>query len=156
MVAAVTDPVTSASSFGRLLWPLDGSPSQAVIVDDTWRTAVSATLWALKYEKPFGADRNVAVEVLRRAAERNPMPEYQWWLAEALHTAGEVEAAETLEAEIVRRGELADPRTLALFLATRGKEGAIAVRLAREELKQRGDVFTHDALASVAFRRGIS
>ena len=52
------------------------------------------------------------------------------------------------------RGASADPRTLALFLATRGEDVAQAVRLAREELAQRQDVLTHDALAWALARQG--
>ena len=42
---------------------------------------------------------------------------------------------------------MSDPRTLALYLATRGEDPALAVQLAESELQQREDVFTHDALA---------
>ena len=52
-----------------------------------------------------------------------------------------------MESELRARGEAADPRTFALFLATRGREAPTAVRLAREELANRTDVFTHDAVA---------
>jgi Tetratricopeptide repeat. len=44
-------------------------------------------------------------------------------------------------------GASSDPRTLALFLATRHENPATALRLARTELGSRSDVFTHDALA---------
>ncbi len=88
-----------------------------------------------------------AVEALRRAAELNPLPEYQWWLADALRANGRDAEATRVEGTLVRRGESADPRTLALFLATRGVKPADAVRLARGELSARADVFTHDALA---------
>ncbi|MEY2879199.1 MAG: hypothetical protein RLZZ15_1579 [Verrucomicrobiota bacterium] len=87
---------------------------------------------------------------LTRAAELNPLPEYQWWLADALRAAGTTSAiarAAAVEAALLSRGEASDPRTLALFLATRGRDAARAVRLAREELAQRADPFTHDALA---------
>jgi len=48
---------------------------------------------------------------------------------------------------MVREGIVADPRTLALFLSTRGQGGATAVALARRELEKRADIFTLDALA---------
>jgi len=88
-----------------------------------------------------------AIGALQRAAELNPLPEYQWWLADALRAAHRSDEAATVEAGLVARGEVSDPRTFALFLATRGRDSATAVRLAREELANRADVFTHDALA---------
>jgi hypothetical protein len=36
---------------------------------------------------------------------------------------------------------------MAVYLATRGESPEIALRLAKEELRSRGDVFTHDAYA---------
>ena len=47
-----------------------------------------------------------------------------------------------------------DPRTFAVFLATRGRDGAVAVRRARDELAHRQDVFSHDALAWALARQG--
>ncbi len=88
-----------------------------------------------------------AAEVLGRAAKLNPLPEYQWWLADALRLAGDEKVAAQVEQMIRERGEAADPRTLALFLATRGERPLEAVRLAREENAHRADSLTHDALA---------
>ena len=88
-----------------------------------------------------------AIPMLKIAAELNPLPEYQWWLADALRVGGRADAAAKVEAGLKRRGETSDPRTLALFLATRREDAATALRLAREELASRGDVFTHDVLA---------
>ncbi len=88
-----------------------------------------------------------SVAPLRRAVELNPLPEYQWWLADALRAAGRGDEALTVERALRERGAASDPRTLALFLATRAESATTAVRLAREELANRGDVFTHDALA---------
>lgn len=95
-----------------------------------------------------------AVASLQRAAELNPLPEYQWWLADALRVAGRDADAAKVETQLKARGALADPRTLAIYLATRGEENPTALRLARAELEQRGDVFTHDALAWAAFAAG--
>jgi len=91
--------------------------------------------------------RSEAVVDLRRAAELNPLPEYQWWLADALQLAREEGEARRIEAKLKSRGAVSDPRTYALFLATRGDSPATAVNLAREELANRPDVFTQDALA---------
>ena len=92
-----------------------------------------------------------AVEVTRRAVAKSPLPEYQWTLADALRAAGLTNEAITIEAELTRTGAANDPRALALFLATRGEQVGLALRLAERELKDRGDVFTHDALAWALF-----
>lgn len=84
---------------------------------------------------------------LKLAAGLNPLPEYQWWLADAQRATGHADEAQVTETALRARGEVSDPRTFALFLATRDEDPAQAVRLARAELENRGDVFSHDALA---------
>jgi len=88
-----------------------------------------------------------AVEPLQNAAKLNPLPDYQWTLAEALRTTGREKEASEIEAQLRNHGSISDPRTLALFLATRHESPETALRLARAELDSRCDVFTHDALA---------
>lgn len=88
-----------------------------------------------------------ATAILKRAADLNPLPEYQWWLADNLRASGHGADAEAIEALIKKRGGGSDPRTLAIFLATRHENLATAVELARAELEVRGDVLTHDAYA---------
>jgi tetratricopeptide (TPR) repeat protein len=88
-----------------------------------------------------------AIDPLKRATESNPLPEYQWTLSEALRAADRTEEAQAVEAQLKRRGAADDPRTLALYLATRGEELPAALQLATRELETRADVFTLDALA---------
>jgi tetratricopeptide (TPR) repeat protein len=88
-----------------------------------------------------------AVEVLARAAALNPLPEYQWALADALSEAGRVKEAQAVEENLRRHGAAEDPRSFALFLTTRGETNEIALRLAQSELDSRRDVMTYDALA---------
>jgi tetratricopeptide (TPR) repeat protein len=88
-----------------------------------------------------------AIETLRRAARLNPLPEYQWALADALRLLQQTAEAAAIEDQLVREGVLTDPRTLALYLSTRRLDGSRAVDLARSELTKRADVFTLDALA---------
>jgi len=90
-----------------------------------------------------------AVPLLTRAARLVPLPEYQWTSAEALEAAGQSMEARAVEKELRRRGAAADPRTFAVFLATRGETLETALRLAKTELESRQDVFTHDAMAWV-------
>ena len=88
-----------------------------------------------------------AVETLTRAARLNPLPEYQWALADALRLLNRTDEAAALESSWCGRASTADPRTLALYLSTRRQGGRKAVDLARRELEKRADVFTLDALA---------
>lgn len=95
-----------------------------------------------------------AITRLARAEALNPLPEYQWWLADALAAAGRTADAAGVEERLVKRGATEDPRTFALFLATRRTDADRAVRLARAELGERADVFSHDALAWALFAQG--
>jgi tetratricopeptide (TPR) repeat protein len=88
-----------------------------------------------------------AVDALQSAAKSNPLPEYQWTLAEALRAAERENEASGIEAQLRQHGATGDPRTLALFLATRHENPETALSLARAEFASRSDVFTHDAFA---------
>jgi len=85
-----------------------------------------------------------ALVQFERAAELNPLPEYQWALADVMHMTNSVRANE-VEGQINQSSE--DPRTVSLYLATRGEEPERAVQLAEQEIQNRQDIFTHDALA---------
>lgn len=88
-----------------------------------------------------------AAETLRLAAHLNPLPEYQWSLADTLRLLERDDEAAAIEQQLLRDGATSDPRTLALYLATRREDGERALALARRELETRGDIFTLDALA---------
>jgi len=88
-----------------------------------------------------------AARVLVRAAELNPLPAYQWLLADALRRLGRDDEATELERTLVVAGSASDPRTVSLFLATRRMDHERAIELARRELEHRQDVFTLDSLA---------
>lgn len=88
-----------------------------------------------------------AIVPLRQAAEISPLPEYFWTLAEALRGNDASAEAEQFESRLAATGARADPRTFALFLATRGEDAPLALRLASVELESRRDVFTYDAVA---------
>ncbi|MEO7723080.1 MAG: tetratricopeptide repeat protein [Chthoniobacterales bacterium] len=95
-----------------------------------------------------------AVAVLRPAAAKSPLPEYLWTLADALRAAGQPEPASVVEKKLVATGTANDPRTFALYLATRGTQPDLALRLSKAELETRQDIFTHDAVAWAAYRKG--
>jgi tetratricopeptide (TPR) repeat protein len=88
-----------------------------------------------------------AIESLQSGADLTQLPEYEWTLADALREAGNPHAAEEVESRLIRDGSMNDPRTLSLYLATRGQQVHKALRFAEDELKTRADVFTIDALA---------
>lgn len=88
-----------------------------------------------------------AVEALTSAEKLNPLPDYEWVLAEALQSAGRDEEARVVVARLNQSGTSADPRTYALYLSTQGEASQTALELAQNELNTREDVFTHDAFA---------
>jgi tetratricopeptide (TPR) repeat protein len=92
-------------------------------------------------------DHADAVAALTIAAAANPLPEYQWTLAEALRAANRAVEAASVERAIKQSGAITDPRTFALYLATFGEDSIASVKMAEAELETRADVFTHDALA---------
>ncbi len=88
-----------------------------------------------------------ALDCLASATRANPLPEYRWALAEAYQACGRPDEARAEAEAVAMQGAAADPRTCALFLATRRRQVDRAVRLARQEFAVRADVFTEDALA---------
>lgn len=87
-----------------------------------------------------------AVTTLERAARRNPLPECQWAHADALREVNRTDAAREVERQLAAAGP-GDPRTFALYLATRRENRSQAIALARQELQKRADIFTLDTLA---------
>ena len=88
-----------------------------------------------------------ALVPLARAAEILPLPESRWVHADALRAVGRSSEAAELEERLVREGVREDPRTVAVFLATHGREVDKALQLAKDELNERGDVVTQSAHA---------
>ncbi|HZE70419.1 MAG TPA: tetratricopeptide repeat protein [Pyrinomonadaceae bacterium] len=146
------DPESAAWAYTRLaLYELQaGEITRALAASDaalSFQTDYAAALLVCGRTLMAQGKATEAVEILKRAASLNPLPEYQWHLADALRATGNVAAAQLIEDEILQRGAVNDPRTLALYLGTRGEQPEMALRLAEEELRLRQDVFTHDALA---------
>ena len=95
-----------------------------------------------------------AAAQIQTATQLNPLPEYRWALADALREAGRESDALNIEQLLRQTGAADDPRTYALYLATRGQLPETAVQLTESELKERADVFTHDAAAWSLARAG--
>lgn len=93
-----------------------------------------------------------AISALEQAARLNPLPEYNWTLADALRSLNRIDDAIAVEHRVLADG--GDPRTVALYLSTRGTNVERAVDLARAELENRSDIFTLDALAWALARAG--
>ena len=96
-----------------------------------------------------------ALAAMKRAVAAAPLPEYQWLLADVARAVGDDELATKTEAAIRSRGKAEDPRSLALFLATRTQSANEALELAQQELEKRRDVFTYDAIAWAALSAGL-
>ena len=150
--ASPRDPESSAWAWTRL--------SAYELQAGRFSDASAAAENALRYEPAYAAallaqgrillatSRSAdAVAVLRRAASLNPLPEYQWTLADALRVQGLSADADVIEQEIVKHGSISDPRTYALYLASRRRDVPKAIALAEAELRTRADVFTLDAHA---------
>jgi len=88
-----------------------------------------------------------AIPLLDQAVQADPLPAFRWTLYEALQAAGQHEAASAQEAALRKYGAVEDRRTFSLFLATVGDDPETALHLALQELKQREDVLTLDAVA---------
>ncbi len=95
-----------------------------------------------------------AAAQIQTATQLNPLPEYRWALADALREAGRESDARKIEQLLAQTGAADDPRTYALYLATRGQFPETAAQLTESELKERADVFTHDAAAWSLARAG--
>lgn len=97
-----------------------------------------------------------AVACLNKAAATLPLPEVQWALADALQLAGQQSEAVSVLESLKQHGAMADPRSFALHLATRGVDLEQALDLAKAEIMTRRDVFSWDALAWAQHAAGAS
>jgi tetratricopeptide (TPR) repeat protein len=146
------DPESAAWAYARLSF----LELQAGAIKKAATSCKAATSWNKDYAPGLLAcgrvmlakgQKNEAISFFQRAAKLNPLPEYLWMLADALRAAEREAEAGEIEAQLISRGENDDPRTLALFLATRGLEVNKALRLAENEQKSRNDIYTFDAMA---------
>jgi tetratricopeptide (TPR) repeat protein len=99
-------------------------------------------------------DGRRAAELFKRAYDQSPLPETAWLLGDARDAAGDRTGAEEAWSMVEKDGRRTDPRTLALFWATKNVHGEEALTLAREERAKRGDVYTLDAEAWALYRTG--
>ena len=76
------------------------------------------------------------------------------WLAALHRAAGDTAQAARIEAMLATPEDFDDPRSAALYLATRRLSPGRAVELAEVDMKARGDLFAEDALAFALLRAG--
>lgn len=112
-----------------------------------WRTNYAPALLLRGRIQLMQGNSSAAIKTLTQATQLNTLPEYQWALIEALRAGGRFDSADKVELKLSSTGEIEDPRTLAMYLATVGKDIPRALRLAKQELKTRMDVFTLDVVA---------
>jgi tetratricopeptide (TPR) repeat protein len=98
-------------------------------------------------------DGKAAEPLLAQAYKANPLVETGWLLGDARELAGDAAGAQQVRTEIEKKGT-ADPRTLALFLATKKLQTDRAVELALAERKTRDDEYTEDTVAWALYRAG--
>jgi tetratricopeptide (TPR) repeat protein len=95
-----------------------------------------------------------ALAPLRKAISLAPHPELHWMLIESLTALGRSAEAEQARSALLAAGRSEDPRSFALYLATRHEQLELAQTLVSEELAQRSDVYTYEALGWVQSARG--
>jgi tetratricopeptide (TPR) repeat protein len=95
-----------------------------------------------------------AVKSLERAYGLSPLVETAWLLGDAKTATGDTAGASEAYGRVEKTGKQGDPRTLAAFLAAKGKSPEEAVRLAEAEAKKRGGPHTDDVLAWAYYRAG--
>jgi tetratricopeptide (TPR) repeat protein len=98
-----------------------------------------------------------AAELFERAWKVSPLVETTWLLGDAKEAMGDNAGAVAAYALVQREGRRTDPRTLSLFLSTKGRSAAEveeALKLAREEYEVRKDITSEDALAWAYYRTG--
>lgn len=113
-----------------------------------------AALCALGRVDLAAGDAAAAADAFAKAVLAYPLPEYLWGEAEAARLAGRSDQAARAANALLTGGEREDPRTFALWLATVDTDAPRALRLAEQELSQRRDAWTQDAVAFARFRSG--
>lgn len=112
--------------------------------------ALKAHAQLLLFEGAFGA----ALSPLRKAVAQTPHPELLWMLSDTLDALGRDDEADAVRRTLRATGAQEDPRSYALYLATRGEALVQATALVQTELRQRRDIYTYEALAWVQSARG--
>jgi len=148
----------SLCRLGQFLWQQGDAPAARLCAGRALELVPEFAPALLLQGRLLLADNQPAQAIvpLARAAELLPLPEPRWVYAEALRAANRRAEAATVEDRLVREGRVEDPRTVALFLATHGRDTGTAVQLAGMELGVRADVTTRAVNALALARDGKS
>lgn len=95
-----------------------------------------------------------AITFLARAQRLRPLAETGWLLGDAQALAGDLKRAQLAYQDVERQGRRGDRFTLALFLASKGRNAEEAIRMLVEERRHRGGVYLDDAYAWALYRAG--
>ena len=104
-------------------------------------------------------DATKMAEYSRRAFAQSPLVETAWIRGDAETLLGNTGAAAAAYATVEKEGRRTDPRTLALFFATKARnarEVKEAVSLAKLEMEARPDIWSEDSLAWALHKSGRS
>jgi tetratricopeptide (TPR) repeat protein len=99
-------------------------------------------------------DANSAIADLAEAQRLHPLVETAWLLGDAYTLAGDAGRARRAYDDAERQGRRGDKFTLGLFLASKNRNAAEALRLIDEERLTRGGIFVDDAYAWALYRAG--
>lgn len=100
------------------------------------------------------SEPELALAALDKALERSAHPDLHWMKAETLTALGRAQQASAQEQQLLERGAGEDPRAFALYLASRGRDLPLAARLMEQELRERQDIYSYEALAWVQSAQG--
>jgi hypothetical protein len=75
-------------------------------------------------------------------------------MIDALTALGRTDQAHVRENQLLARGAGEDPRAFALYLASQGRDLALAAQLVEQELREREDIYSYEALAWVQSAQG--
>jgi tetratricopeptide (TPR) repeat protein len=97
-------------------------------------------------------DANAAIVELSKAQQLRPLVETAWLLGDAYTLAGETDRAQQAYDEAIKQGRRGDKFTLALFLASKNRNVAEALRSLEDERRNRGGIYVDDAYAWTLYR----
>jgi tetratricopeptide (TPR) repeat protein len=112
-----------------------------------------ALVWKARADLALGKLEEASANA-KKAYEASPLAETAWIWGDAEHAMGHDDKAKEAYDKIVKIGRQGDKKTLAAFLATENRDIPDARELIEAELKNRGDIYTHDVYAWVLYRAG--
>jgi tetratricopeptide (TPR) repeat protein len=113
----------------------------------------AALAWKARVALALGRYEDAA-RLARKSYDGSAVAETSWILGDAERALGHADLAKEAYEKLIRLGRQGDKKTLALFFATENRDIPDALQLIEAEVKNRGDIYTHDAYAWVLYRAG--